>query len=99
MITFDKPDPTNPEKDLAVTWKSSENAEFECALDDPTQYEDCGKGNTGGFQKDDLPDGQHKLYVRGKDDVGNVGEPSIYTVATGRERLPCWQRGVRISEL
>ncbi|XP_028410633.1 uncharacterized protein LOC114533322 [Dendronephthya gigantea] len=84
VITFDKPDPTTPEKDLAVTWKSSEDAEFECAVDDPTQYEECGMGKTGGFQKDDLSDGEHKLYVRGKDDVGNVGEPSIYTVTTDR---------------
>ncbi len=83
VITFDKPDPTTPQTDLGVTWKSSEDAEFECALDNPNQYEPCGRGRTGGFQRDNLPDGRHRLYVRGKDDVGNVGLPSVYTITTG----------------
>lgn len=84
MITFDKPNPSTPQRDLGVTWKSSEDSEFECALDDPTEYEACGKGKTGAFQRDDLPDGKHKLYVRGIDEVGNVGQPSVYTVTTGK---------------
>ena len=87
VITFDKPDPKKPEKDLSVTWKSSEDADFECALDSPFDYKKCGNGKTGAFQKDDLPDGEHKLYVRGKDDVGNVGKPSVYTVTTGITQL------------
>ena len=58
---------------------------FECALDNPNQYEPCGRGNTGSFQRNDLPDGRHSLYVRGIDDVGNVGLPSVYTVTTGME--------------
>lgn len=85
VITFDKPDPEKPQKDLSVSWKSSEEADFECSLDDPTLYEPCGKGKTGLFQKDDLPDGEHRFYVRGKDNVGNVGDPSVYTVVTGRD--------------
>lgn len=83
VITFDKADPDTPQKDLSVTWKSSETASFECALEAPTQYEACGNGKTGGYQKDDLNDGKHKLYVRGRDEIGNVGQPSVYAVTTG----------------
>ena len=83
VITFDKTDPDTPQKDLRVTWKSSEIAVFECALDAPTKYEDCGNGKTGVYQKDDLNDGEHKLYVRGRDEIGNVGLPSVYTVTIG----------------
>lgn len=84
VITFDKPSPRTPQQELSVTWKSSEVADFECALEAAVDYEPCGKGRTGSFQRDDLPDGKHKLYVRGTDEVGNVGEPSVYTVITGR---------------
>ena len=83
VITFDRGDPVTPEKRLSVSWKSSEEGKFECALDDQTSFEKCGSGVKGLLEKEDLPDGEHKLYVRGQDKLDNVGETKVFTVTTG----------------
>ena len=66
-----------------ITWRSSEQAEFECSLD-RGPYENCGIGMNGQWRKDNVPDGRHILRVRGTDPAGNVGNPAGHTWIVGK---------------
>ena len=59
---------------MAFKWESTENAEFECALDNKEQPFDCGKGFLGSKSLNNVPKGSRVFWVRGTDDAGNVGE-------------------------
>jgi hypothetical protein len=64
------------------TWRSSEQADFECSLDRGS-YESCGNGVNGRWSKNNVGDGEHILFVRGKDTVGNVGRRSPHSWIVG----------------
>ena len=65
------------------TWRSSEQADFECSLD-RGPYERCGSGVNGRWSKDNIRDGSHVLSVRGKDTVDNVGSPTTHSWVVGK---------------
>ena len=66
-----------------LTWRSSEQAKFECKLDD-RPYENCGEGINGRWSKNNVPHGRHRLSVRGRDSAGNLGTTS-YTWFVGKK--------------
>ena len=65
------------------TWTSSEYATFECAVDDTRLYEDCGKGTGGTFTANDVPNGRHMFFIRGKDNANNYGPHVQYPFQVG----------------
>ena len=82
VITFINPSPKtdgSPE----FTWRSSEQATFECSLD-RGPYEDCGSGMNGRWSKDNVRDGRHILSVRGKDTVENLGRTTSHSWTVGK---------------
>jgi hypothetical protein len=82
VITFINPSPrTNSSPEF--TWRSSEQADFECSLD-RGPYERCGSGVTGRWSKDNIRDGSHVLSVSGKDTVENVGSPTAHSWIVGK---------------
>ena len=52
-------------------WRSSEDAKYECYLDNQADPIDCGEGTAGQFSTDALPDGRHSFSVVATDDLGN----------------------------
>ena len=82
MITFDNP-PTTTDGSPQFTWRSSEQADFECSLDSGP-YENCGSGISGRWSKNNLGHGSHRLSVRGKDTVENVGRERIHIWTVGK---------------
>ena len=76
----------------SFTWTSSEEATFECAVDNTLLYEPCGKGISGLFTAKNVPSGSHALFVRGKDGVGNYGPHVQYPFLVGRFHLSCLVR-------
>lgn len=69
-------------------WSSDEPADkFECALDDPTNWELCGNGKSGVWQQYNVPDGDHRFYVRGTDDLGNTGPEISHPFTVGKQIL------------
>lgn len=73
---------SNPE----ISWRSSENAQFECSLDGG-DFEGCGSGLSNRWSRDNLPDGKHTFSVRGRDRNGNVGEVQTIEWTVGRKAL------------
>ena len=66
-------------------WTSDETAvRFLCALDDQSNWEFCGSGKTGVWQKYNVPDGKHRLFVQGTDDLGNTGPTIRHTFGVGK---------------
>ena len=80
-ITFtDAPGKTNNLPQL--TWRSSEEATFECKLDNEP-YKGCGSGVNGEWSQKIDREGRHVLYVRGRDAVGNTGPSSTHSWTVG----------------
>lgn len=57
-----------------LTWSSSEPANFKCRMENSLEGFDCGNGMTGQFTGNKIPDGPHKLFVYGVDDMNNIGD-------------------------
>ena len=74
--------PSKTNKSPLITWKSTEFAKFQCSLDN-REFEDCGEGISGRWTKT-ISGGQHKLTVRGKDNVGNLGNEITHTWFVGK---------------
>jgi hypothetical protein len=74
VITFVSP-PSKTDSSPAFTWRSTEEAVFECSFDGRS-YGDCGTGTNGQWRRDNVRDGRHTLLVRGRDTVGNLGRPT-----------------------
>lgn len=81
-ITFNNP-PSRTGGSPHFSWQSSEQAYFECSLD-IGPYENCSNGTTGQWSKNNLQDGSHRLSVRGKDTVGNVGRETAHIWIVGK---------------
>lgn len=74
IITFvDASEETNGSP--TITWRSSEQTDFYCSLNGGP-YVTCGKGIFGRWSGDNIRDGRHRLFVRGKDAADNVGSNS-----------------------
>ena len=73
-ISFNNP-PSKTSGSPQFTWRSSEEADFECALD-RGPYENCDNGTTGRWSKNNVPHGSRHLSVRGRDSAGNLGTTS-----------------------
>ena len=82
MIVF-SPLPDQSNASPRITWRSTEDARFECSLDNGA-YEDCGNGEIGTWIGRNLPHGNHVISVRGRDKNGNVGEPTKHTWNVGK---------------
>ena len=82
VITFNNPSSTtgsSPE----FTWRSSEQANFECSFDGG-RFESCRSGMNGRWSKQNVPDGSHSLLVRGTDNLGNVGRSTKHSWIIGK---------------
>ena len=79
----------NPDKAVynipnpSFTWTSSEDATFECAIDDTRLYKNCGQGTSGLFTEKNIPSGRHIFYIRGRDKTNNVGPNVEYPFEIG----------------
>ncbi len=73
-------------------WTSDETADrFLCSLDGQFNWEICGSGKKGVWQKYNVPDGKHELFVQGTDDLGNTGPKISHTFTVGKLRVQCWR--------
>ena len=82
VITFDNP-PTTTNGSPELTWRSSEQANFECSFDGG-RFESCRSGMNGRWSKQNVPDGTHSLLVRGTDNLGNVGRSTKHSWIIGK---------------
>ena len=82
VITFNNP-PSKTSGSAQFTWRSSEQADFNCSFDGGP-YKTCGNGAAGQWSKNNLPDGIHRLSVRGKDTVENVGREATHIWTVGK---------------
>ncbi len=82
VISFQtSPTPTNGKPQ--IRWTSSENARFECSLDGAS-YQNCGSGFSGFWTGENIPDGKRTFSVRGRDQNGNVGQPTNFEWTVGK---------------
>ena len=86
-VKFDESQPRSTLNNPRFSWTADEPANFQCALDDPTYWEQCGGGTNSDWQGRNIPDGEHTLYVRGKDDLGNIGKPTKHQFTVGKFTL------------
>ena len=83
-------DPNLPDRTTSnsprFTWKSDEPADFKCSLDDMTSWRQCGTGlrKNGVWQGDNLDDGDHTLFVKGEDQLGNPGRTVSHRFNVGK---------------
>ncbi len=82
VITYIRP-PTKTNGSPEITWRSSEQATFECSLDGGP-YENCGNGLNGRWFKNNVRGGSRVLSVRGRDTVGNLGRSRSHTWTVGK---------------
>ena len=82
VITFtNAPDKTNTSP--LLTWQSSEQATFQCSLDNGP-YVNCGSGVRGQWRSQrNLRAGEHTFSVRGTDLAGNTGRETSHTWIVG----------------
>ena len=85
IITFINP-PQKTNGSPQFTWRSSEQAQFTCSLDNGP-YKPCGSGMNGRWDKNNVGNGLHILSVRGEDGVGNVGRPTTHSWRVGKFTL------------
>lgn len=52
-------------------WQTSEDANYDCFLDDQADPVKCGAGTNGVFTTEPLPDGEHDFSVVATDNLGN----------------------------
>ena len=69
------------------TWNASEPSNFECALDNIENMRRCGGGTSGRWSGVNVPNGPRMLWVRGTDDMKNVGEWKSYKFDVGKENV------------
>jgi hypothetical protein len=63
-------------KRVRFRWQSNEIAEFFCAHERINYMERCGNFSLKGrWIEANLPEGKHRFWVVGVDDVGNRGKP------------------------
>lgn len=71
VITMDANLPTVSSNNVTIKWTSSEPATFECAVDSIFNNVDCGFGEDGDLVLTNLDEGQHTVWVKAVDDLGN----------------------------
>lgn len=84
VIEFTGDLPSYSKTSLVLTWKTNEDSMFECALDDPKKFEDCGNGWFGQRRLTSLTEGPHTFYVRARDYLGNIVAPISHSWIVGR---------------
>ena len=57
---------------VTLKWTSDEDATFQCAIDDIFANQDCGIGVNGEFRLTNLPDGDHTVWIKAVDKLGNA---------------------------
>ena len=73
-LSFSRDLPKHTPSSPRLKWTSDELAErFLCSLDGRSNWEVCGSGESGGWQRYNVPDGDYQLFVQGIDDLGNKG--------------------------
>jgi hypothetical protein len=86
-LTFGPNLPTHTLSSPWFNWTSDETADrFMCSLDDQSSWEFCGSRKTGAWQRYNLPDGKHELFVRGTDDLENTGPQISHKFTVGKHR-------------
>ena len=81
VVTFINP-PGKTNNSPQLTWRSTEQATFECSLDNEP-YVNCGSGVRGQWSQRNLREGEHTLSVRGTDLAGNTGRETSHTWIVG----------------
>ena len=68
--------PRHSKSSPVFKWSAPTTMTFECSLDDES-YRPCGKGTTGQWVGNNVPDGQHSFKIKATDSVGNVVETEV----------------------
>ena len=84
MLQFKKKRPTVSGKRTKFAWFSDEWAKFYCAHEDISDMQPCGEGMRSRWIEDQLPEGKHRFWVIGIDDVGNRGDPLDHEWLVGK---------------
>ena len=81
--TTGPPKRTN-ERVATFGWRTSEDSNYECYLDNQVDPTNCGDGTSGEFRTNSLGDGPHNFSVMATDDLGNTAPivNSKWTVGT-----------------
>ena len=87
VIQFPADLPKKTKRNPQITWTSSEPANFECAMDKLNIKIQCGRGTVGEWSEMNVPKGPHTFFVRGTDNVNNVGEWKSYTFDVGEGKI------------
>jgi hypothetical protein len=82
-VTFPAGQPRVTNSKPIFRWKSSENASFQCGIDNSFNLVECGQGINGHWTGSNIPDGQHVFIVIGKDDFGNWGRYAQHRFTVG----------------
>ena len=86
MLRFSRNLPKNTLAGPFFNWTSDEQADrFLCSLDDQSNWEFCGSGKLGAWQRYNLPDGNHQFFVQGIDDLGNRGPVISHFFDVGKQ--------------
>ncbi len=85
VLSWRRKVPTVTGKRVRFKWISDEVAEFYCAHEKIEDMEKCGRFSLRGrWVESDLPEGRHRFWVVGVDDVGNRGIPLRHTWTVGK---------------
>lgn len=57
--------------EATFSWRTSEDADFECYLNNQVNSTKCGEGTNGFVTTQPLEDGKHNFSVVATDDLGN----------------------------
>ena len=81
VVTFINP-PSKTNNSPQLTWRSTEQATFQCSLDGGP-YFNCGSGVSGQWNQRNVREGTRTLSVRGTDLAGNPGRLTSHTWIVG----------------
>ena len=72
-------------KRVRFRWQSNEVANFHCAHEEIEDEQKCGNLRwRGNWLEADLPEGKHRFWVTGVDEVGNRGKPLYHEWIVGK---------------
>ena len=71
-------------KKIKIKWRSTEFTRFTCAHEDVNDMKPCGDGRRGDWTEEDLPEGRHRIWVSGEDEVGNKAKPLSHDWIVGK---------------
>ena len=84
VVTLDENSERVSGRSVTIKWRANENAIFRCSVDNVFDDRDCGSGLDSQIKLTDLEDGEHSVWIKATDTLGNLAPWKKHTWVVGK---------------